>query len=115
MLKILLINPHKILDLCGSGVYYMRCHSGIAQSVEQWTVNPCVVGSSPTAGARISADSADFLYQKIRQFVPVYRGFENQKIMSFFMVKIGVKKSGVKIPCFRVQKHVCKIPLYDNV
>ena len=38
MLKILLINPHKILDLCGSGVYYMRCHSGIAQSVEQWTV-----------------------------------------------------------------------------
>ena len=60
MLKILLINPHKTLDLCGSGVYYMRCHSGIAQSVEHLTVNQGVTGSSPVAGARISAVSADF-------------------------------------------------------
>ena len=30
-------------------------HSGIVQSVEQWTVNPYVTGSSPVARAKISA------------------------------------------------------------
>ena len=30
-------------------------HSGIVQSVEQWTVNPYVTGSSPVARATISA------------------------------------------------------------
>ena len=39
----------------------MPCHSGIVQSVEQWTVNPYVTGSSPVARAKISAGSADFL------------------------------------------------------
>ena len=38
----------------------MPCHSGIVQSVEQWTVNPYVTGSSPVARAKISAGSADF-------------------------------------------------------
>ena len=42
----------------------MPCYSGIVQSVEQWTVNPYVTGSSPVARAKISAGSADFLYAK---------------------------------------------------
>ena len=38
----------------------MPRYSGIVQSVEQRTVNPYVVGSSPTARARISADFCGF-------------------------------------------------------
>ena len=40
----------------------MRRYSGIAQSVEHLTVNQGVTGSSPVAGARISAVFADFLF-----------------------------------------------------
>lgn len=37
-------------------------HSGIVQSVEQWTVNPYVTGSSPVARATISAVLCGFFY-----------------------------------------------------
>ena len=40
----------------------MQRYSGIVQSVEQRTVNPYVVGSSPTARAKISRLSGIFLY-----------------------------------------------------
>ena len=40
----------------------MQRYSGIVQSVEQRTVNPYVVGSSPTARARISPDFWAFFF-----------------------------------------------------
>ncbi len=41
----------KSLDFCGQLIYYSVRYSGIVHSVEQRTVNPYVVGSSPTARA----------------------------------------------------------------
>ena len=41
----------KVLALGFNKVYYKQRYSGIVQSVEQRTVNPYVVGSSPTARA----------------------------------------------------------------
>ena len=40
----------------------MRRYSGIAQSVEHLTVNQGATGSSPVAGARISAVFRGFLF-----------------------------------------------------
>ena len=40
----------------------MQRYSGIVQSVEQWTVNPYVTGSSPVARATISAVLCGFFY-----------------------------------------------------
>ena len=41
----------KTLEIGFNKVYHMQRYSGIVQSVEQRTVNPYVVGSSPTARA----------------------------------------------------------------
>ena len=39
---------------CREDRYCQHKHSSLAQSVEQRTVNPCVVGSSPTGGAIVN-------------------------------------------------------------
>ena len=42
-----------LIDLKPTSLYYHAfTDSPIAQSVEQWTVNPCVPGSSPGRGAK---------------------------------------------------------------
>ena len=41
----------KTLEIGFNKVYHMQRYSGIVQSVEQWTVNPYVTGSSPVARA----------------------------------------------------------------
>ena len=74
----------------------MPCHSGIVQSVEQWTVNPYVTGSSPVARAKISAVSADFLYQK---FAAICSGTQGSKISKndvVFSDQIRCQKMGCK-------------------
>ena len=73
-------NLLKGLDFCLFLVYYMQRYSGIVQSVEQRTVNPYVVGSSPTARAKISADFCGFSSLLLRQFVPVQKAHFDKKV-----------------------------------
>ena len=69
----------KSLDLYNKLIYYSVRYSGIVQSVEQRTVNPYVVGSSPTARAKISAGFRGFLFfSNLKLFpfsVPKYRQY----------------------------------------
>lgn len=40
-------------------------HSGIVQSVEQWTVNPYVTGSSPVARAKLDKTLFDIVLKRV--------------------------------------------------
>ena len=76
----------KGLDFWFFLVYYRQRYSGIVQSVEQRTVNPYVVGSSPTARAKISADFCGFFnvcfYYKITPNYITYN--QNQQSLYIF-------------------------------
>ena len=56
-------------------------HSGIVQSVEQWTVNPYVTGSNPVARAKIFPVFRDFLLLFSGNLFP-YKTHKNVKKVS---------------------------------
>ena len=62
----------------------MQRYSGIVQSVEQRTVNPYVVGSSPTARAKISADFCGFSLLLLHEPPPNTYVFVCQKWAFFY-------------------------------
>gem|GEM_PF-5202114 len=45
------LGRHRVLEC----YYHIPEYASVAQSVEQWTENPCVVGSIPTGGTKTVA------------------------------------------------------------